>query len=178
MLSAIPGVEQIEMKRCKERGFCCGAGGARMWLEENIGKRINMERTDEALGTGADVVSTACPYCMIMLDDAVRANDKQDDVRVLDLSQLVEESLNGGPVAAGPADSGRFAGLSSAGGPGRRASARRSTRRPLGAQREGEPLVGDHGRPVLVPVRVGTRARLVVTDQRLDRGVLRVGRHR
>ena len=67
-----------------------------MWLEENIGKRVNMERTEEALGTGADVVSTACPYCMIMLDDAVRADDKQDDVRVLDLSQLVEESLNGG----------------------------------------------------------------------------------
>jgi Fe-S oxidoreductase len=93
VLSAIPGVEQIEMKRCKERGFCCGAGGARMWLEENIGKRVNMERMDEALGTGADVVSTACPYCMIMLDDAVRANAKEDDVRVLDLSQLVEESL-------------------------------------------------------------------------------------
>ncbi len=103
VLSAIPGVEQIEMRRCKERGFCCGAGGARMWLEENIGKRVNMERMDEALGTGADVVSTACPYCMIMLDDAVRANDKQDDVRVLDLSQLVEESLNGGPVAAATA---------------------------------------------------------------------------
>ncbi len=93
VLSAIPGVEQVEMRRCKERGFCCGAGGARMWLEETIGKRINMERTDEALSTGADVVSTACPYCMIMLDDAVRAHNKEDDVRVLDLSQLVEESL-------------------------------------------------------------------------------------
>jgi Fe-S oxidoreductase len=64
-----------------------------MWLEETIGKRVNMERTDEALSTGADVVSTACPYCMIMLDDAVRAHNKEDDVRVLDLSQLVEESL-------------------------------------------------------------------------------------
>ena len=94
VLSAMPGVEQVEMRRCKERGFCCGAGGARMWLEENIGKRVNMERMDEALGTGADVVSTACPYCMIMLDDAVRANGKEDDVRVLDLSQLVEESLS------------------------------------------------------------------------------------
>jgi len=52
-----------------------------MWMEENIGKRVNMERTDEALGTGADVVSTACPYCMIMLDDAVRANAKEDEVR-------------------------------------------------------------------------------------------------
>src|ERR1035438_7954700 len=88
VLSAIPGVEQIEMRRCKERGFCCGAGGARMWLEENIGKRINMERMDEALGTGADVVSTACPYCMIMLDAAVRANAKEDDGQILDLSQL------------------------------------------------------------------------------------------
>ena len=94
VLSAIPGVEQVEMRRCKERGFCCGAGGARMWLEENIGKRVNMERMDEALGTGADVVSTACPYCMIMLDDAVRANGKEESVRVLDLSQLVEESLS------------------------------------------------------------------------------------
>jgi Fe-S oxidoreductase len=65
-----------------------------MWLEETIGTRINMERTNEALTTGADVVSTACPYCMIMLDDAVRANNKEEEVRVLDLSQLVEESLS------------------------------------------------------------------------------------
>ena len=93
VLDAIKGAKQVEMRRCKERGFCCGAGGARMWLEENIGKRVNMERTEEALGTGADVVSTACPYCMIMLDDAVRAHSKEDEVRVLDLSQLVEESL-------------------------------------------------------------------------------------
>jgi Fe-S oxidoreductase len=93
VLDAIKGAKQVEMKRCKERGFCCGAGGARMWLEETQGKRINMDRTEEALSTGADVVSTACPYCMIMLDDAVRAFSKEDEVRVLDLSQLVEESL-------------------------------------------------------------------------------------
>jgi Fe-S oxidoreductase len=93
IIDAIPGATQVEMKRCRERGFCCGAGGARMWLEENLGRRVNMERTQEALGTGADVVSTACPYCMIMLDDAVRANAKEDEVRVLDVSQLVEESL-------------------------------------------------------------------------------------
>ncbi len=95
VIDAIPGATQVEMGRCRERGFCCGAGGARMWLEESIGKRVNMERTEEALGTGADVVSTACPYCMIMLDDAVKANQKEDDVRVLDLSQLLEESLGG-----------------------------------------------------------------------------------
>ena len=100
VIDAIPGAKNVEMKRCREKGFCCGAGGARMWLEENIGKRINMERTEEALGTGADVVSTACPYCMIMLDDAVKAHQKEDDVRVLDLSQLVEESL-GQPATVG-----------------------------------------------------------------------------
>ncbi len=99
VLDAIGGVEQIEMKRCRERSFCCGAGGARMWMEESLGKRVNLERTDEALGTGADVVSTACPYCLIMLDDAVRARSREDDVKVLDLSQVVEASLQ---VAAEP----------------------------------------------------------------------------
>ncbi len=104
VIDAIPGARQVEMRRCRERGFCCGAGGARMWLEENIGSRVNMDRTAEALGTGADVVSTACPYCMIMLDDAVRAHAKEDDVRVLDISQLVEESMasGGGWGSAGP----------------------------------------------------------------------------
>jgi Fe-S oxidoreductase len=87
------------MKRCREKSFCCGAGGARMWMEESLGKRVNLERTDGALGTGADVVSTACPYCLIMLDDAVKARSREDDVRVLDLSQVVEASLQ---VAADP----------------------------------------------------------------------------
>ena len=113
VIDAIPGAKNVEMKRCREKGFCCGAGGARMWLEENIGKRINMERTEEALGTGADVVSTACPYCMIMLDDAVKAHQKEDDVRVLDLSQLVEESL-GEPATVGASASA----TESAGEPG------------------------------------------------------------
>jgi Fe-S oxidoreductase len=93
VLDSITGVEQIEMRRCREKSFCCGAGGARMWMEEDIGKRVNLERTDEALTTGADVVSTACPYCLIMLDDAVRARAREDDVRVMDVSQVMWESL-------------------------------------------------------------------------------------
>ena len=112
VIDAIPGAKNVEMKRCREKGFCCGAGGARMWLEENIGKRINMERTEEALGTGADVVSTACPYCMIMLDDAVKAHQREDDVRVLDLSQLVEESLGEPATVGAPAPATESAGES------------------------------------------------------------------
>jgi Fe-S oxidoreductase len=106
VLDAIDGVEQIEMHRCREKSFCCGAGGARMWMEETLGKRVNLERTDEALSTGADVVSTACPYCLIMLDDAVRARAREDDVRVLDVSQVVEASLSPVGVAAEVTDGG------------------------------------------------------------------------
>jgi Fe-S oxidoreductase len=93
VLDAIPGLTKVEMARHRERGFCCGAGGARMWMEETIGKRVNMDRTNEALGTGADIISTACPFCMIMLDDAVKANGRDEEVSVMDISQVVERSL-------------------------------------------------------------------------------------
>jgi Fe-S oxidoreductase len=94
VLDSISGITQVEMHRCKERGFCCGAGGARMWMEEKLGQRINENRTDEALNTGADIISTACPYCMIMIDDAVRARQKEDDVKVLDVAQIIENSVS------------------------------------------------------------------------------------
>jgi Fe-S oxidoreductase len=93
VIESVPGVSPLEMGRCRERSFCCGAGGARMWLEESQGKRINLERTDEALATGADVVSTACPYCLIMLDDAVKARGRDEEVKVLDVAQVLERSL-------------------------------------------------------------------------------------
>ena len=105
ILHHVPGVEVTEMHRHRRTGFCCGAGGARMWLEERIGKRINVERTDEALGTGADVVSTACPYCLIMLDDATKARQAEgaasESVRVMDVAQVLEQSV-ASPAAGGP----------------------------------------------------------------------------
>ncbi len=97
VLAAIPGLFSQEMPRCKERGFCCGAGGARMWMEEKIGKHINVERTDEALGLDPDLISTACPFCMVMLSDAVTAKQQtgeaKDGVQVLDVSQILARSL-------------------------------------------------------------------------------------
>jgi len=97
VIDSVPGVRSVEMHRHEKRTFCCGAGGSRMWMEEKIGKRINLERTDEAIGTGADVVSTACPYCMIMLDDGLRQRQSEgaaaESVRVLDVAQILENSL-------------------------------------------------------------------------------------
>jgi Fe-S oxidoreductase len=107
ILNAIPGFQTAEMTRCKERGFCCGAGGARMWMEEKIGKRINVERTEEALATDADLISTACPFCIVMLSDAVTAKQQdgsaKEGVQVLDVSQILARSLapKKVPVAAG-----------------------------------------------------------------------------
>ncbi|MDQ6874811.1 MAG: heterodisulfide reductase-related iron-sulfur binding cluster [Actinomycetota bacterium] len=104
VLASVPGLRTTEMHRCRERGFCCGAGGARMWMEEKIGKRINVERTDEALGTGAGIVSTACPFCITMLSDAVNAKGavKPDAaggaVEVLDVSQILLRSIEAGPA--------------------------------------------------------------------------------
>ncbi|MCK9929277.1 heterodisulfide reductase-related iron-sulfur binding cluster [Frankia sp. Mgl5] len=97
ILEAIPGIRGQEMHRCKERGFCCGAGGARMWMEEKIGKRVNVDRMEEALGLDPDVVSTACPFCIVMLSDAVTekklAGEAKESVEVLDVSQLLARSL-------------------------------------------------------------------------------------
>ena len=90
------------MHRCKERGFCCGAGGARMWMEERIGKRINIERIEEALGTGPDTISTACPYCLVMLGDAISAKkssgEASESLEIVDVATLLARSV--APAAA------------------------------------------------------------------------------
>jgi Fe-S oxidoreductase len=97
ILEAVPGVAATEMHRCKERGFCCGAGGARMWLEERIGKRINTERIEEALALDPDTVSTACPYCLVMLGDAIdekkAAGQAKQTLEVVDVAQLLARSV-------------------------------------------------------------------------------------
>jgi Fe-S oxidoreductase len=103
VLGAIPALKSKEMHRCKERGFCCGAGGARFWMEEKIGKRINVERTEEALGLDPDLISTACPFCMVMLSDAVTQKvaegTAREGVKVLDVAQILHQSLGAAPAA-------------------------------------------------------------------------------
>jgi len=119
IIDAVPGTTAEEMHRCKNRGFCCGAGGARMWMEERIGKRINTERIEEALALNPDTISTACPYCLVMLGDAVAAKkssgDAPDTLEVIDVAQLLARSAritapaavdgDGGTDGAGASDS-------------------------------------------------------------------------
>jgi Fe-S oxidoreductase len=93
-VSSIAGVEVVEMGRSGTRGMCCGAGGARMWMEETVGKKVNDERAREAIATGATRVATACPFCYIMLDDGVKGQGKEEDeVRVADISIHLLEAL-------------------------------------------------------------------------------------
>jgi Fe-S oxidoreductase len=113
IIGKVPGLRNEEMHRHKERGFCCGAGGARMWMEERIGKRINNERVDEALSLNPDIVSTACPFCLVMLTDSVNGKKAaaesgsaagvkpKESIQVVDVAQLLLDSVR---TPAGPAD--------------------------------------------------------------------------
>jgi Fe-S oxidoreductase len=91
----IPGVKLVEAERRKRTSFCCGAGGGHMWMKEKTGKEINAERFDELYKTGAKTVATACPYCMIMLDDAVKEKELEKEVEVVDLAQMMLKSIEG-----------------------------------------------------------------------------------
>jgi Fe-S oxidoreductase/nitrate reductase gamma subunit len=92
VLGAVKGVSLVEMGRCREENFCCGAGGARMWMEEH-GTRINNVRTEEAVATGAGVIGAACPFCLTMLSDGVKALKKEEDVQVLDIAEILEKAM-------------------------------------------------------------------------------------
>ena len=82
--------ELVEMKRCRSNGLCCGAGGAQMFKEDEPGdKRINIERTDEALATGASIIASACPFCNTMLTDGVKNREKENEVAVLDVAEMI-----------------------------------------------------------------------------------------
>lgn len=86
--------ELVEMKRCGKNGFCCGAGGAQMFKEEEKGRtRVNWERSEEAVGTGAQVIAAACPFCNTMLTDGVKHAEKEDSVQVLDVAELIAASM-------------------------------------------------------------------------------------
>jgi Fe-S oxidoreductase len=87
-------VELVEMKRNRSNGLCCGAGGAQVFKEEEKGRtRISTERTKEAIGTGAKVIASNCPFCMTMLSDGVKSNEKEEEVQVLDLAEMIVQSM-------------------------------------------------------------------------------------
>lgn len=93
VLESLSANPLIEMDRNKERSFCCGAGGGRMWLEETIGERVNNMRTDQALETGADMVVSSCPYCLTMFTDGLKDRDAADKVWAADIIELVEQAM-------------------------------------------------------------------------------------
>ncbi len=93
ILGAMEDILLSEMKRSREDGFCCGGGGCHMWMEERAGRRINETRVEEAAATGAEIIATACPLCMISLDSAVKVLNLDGRIRVLDILELVEERM-------------------------------------------------------------------------------------
>jgi Fe-S oxidoreductase len=87
----------VELKRCRSNGLCCGAGGAQMWKEDEPGdKRINVARAEEVLESGAVAVAANCPFCITMLQDGIKAKDKQEDVLVYDLAELILNNMQQG----------------------------------------------------------------------------------
>src|SRR5690606_35048879 len=93
ILKAIPGVELAEMSRNREKSLCCGAGGGRMWLEEKEGTRINLARTEMALETKPSTICSACPYCLTMLSDGVKAKEMEDRVQTRDIAEILLEAV-------------------------------------------------------------------------------------
>ena len=93
IVGSIGGIEITEMKRQGTKSFCCGAGGGRMWMEESVGKKVNIERSQEAIETRADEVAVACPFCYIMMDDGVKELGYGDNIKVRDVSLILLDNL-------------------------------------------------------------------------------------
>jgi Fe-S oxidoreductase len=100
LLGALPGTSVKEMPRNSEQSFCCGAGGARMWMEENLGTRINLDRTSEAVQTGAEQIAVACPYCRVMLSDGLTTQQAEgaasEEVEVVDVAEMLLAAVRRG----------------------------------------------------------------------------------
>ncbi len=103
VVGSLAGIDLVEMPRNGTKGMCCGAGGARMWMEESTGKKVNTERSQEAIATGATRIAVACPFCYVMLDDGVKGEDKDEEVRVQDIAEILWEAIenSGAQPAAG-----------------------------------------------------------------------------
>ncbi len=93
LLKHVKGIKIVEMKRSYSKGFCCGAGGGRMWMEEHEGKRVNIERTEEALSLSPSTIATACPFCLTMFDDGLKAKEAIEKVKVKDIAEIVSDAL-------------------------------------------------------------------------------------
>ena len=93
VVASIGGIDVVEMKRSGTRSFCCGAGGSQMWMEEHVGKKVNIDRAEEAVATGADEVAVACPFCFVMLDDGIRELGEDESVAVRDISMILADSV-------------------------------------------------------------------------------------
>ncbi len=90
---AIEGIKIKELERSHENGFCCGAGGGQMWLHDSIGRHINHIRAEEIVDSGAEMVATACPYCLTMLDDGIGSAELEKPVKVVDIIEMVASSI-------------------------------------------------------------------------------------
>lgn len=95
VLRAIRGVELVEMERNRENGMCCGAGGGMMWMEETSGKRVNVARTEQALLTNPTVISSACPFCLTMMEDGTKMKEAEDRVKARDIAEILEQAVFG-----------------------------------------------------------------------------------
>jgi Fe-S oxidoreductase/nitrate reductase gamma subunit len=103
VIGSLAGIDIVEMPRNGTRGMCCGAGGARMWMEETIGKKVNTERAQEAIATGAERIAVACPFCYVMMDDGVKGEGKDEEVKVSDIAEILVEALETENALSAPA---------------------------------------------------------------------------